>query len=223
MTRELKRVDVYQLFLSKVFGCGPVVSSYLIAMIRTDRLNKVSNLRRYCGYACDESGRLERRSGGPKFDPQGVRTEGTGTFNDDLRRCIWQMFSAMWKNAAKKSEKAPYGSTTKYLTRWREAKAGALAVGMPKGKAHSKGMHKAADLFIEDLYTVLCALTGLPVWPSWYAMKLGFYHGGKVCVNQPKMLSVEEAITLVGNVGSTPLAKPAGDEEDEVEEEVAAE
>lgn len=218
MTRALRQLPIYQHFLSKVFGCGPVVAAYLCAMVRIDRAPKISNLIRYCGYAVDpNTHRLERRVGAPKHNPDGtLNPEGTGTFNDDLRRCIWQMLAAMWKNAAKKTAKAPHGQTTKYLTRWREAKHGALSAGKPKGFAHKKGMHKAAALFIEDLYTVWRAMEGLPVWPSYHAAKLGYAHGGKVCVNEPKLLTFDEALALVGNVGGAPLSAPIADQDEEL-------
>jgi hypothetical protein len=190
MTRELRKVPVYDVFLDHVFGCGPVVAAYLVAMIRIDRASKVSNLRRYCGYACDVNGKLERRDGSPKYAPDGTiasygkdNTPGTGTFNADLRH-------------------------------------GALAAGMPKGAAHKKGMHKAADLFIEDLYVVWRALAGLDVWPSYYTAKISQReHGGGV----PKVigfrrLSMEEALSEVGHVGGLPLAAPAVDADEEVGE-----
>lgn len=42
-------------------------------------------------------------------------------------------------------------------------------------------------------------LEGLEVWPSYYAAKLGYEHGGKISVNAPRKLTVEEAIALVGD------------------------
>jgi hypothetical protein len=66
------------------------------------------------------------------------------------------------------------------------------------GHAHSYGWHKAADILIEDLYIVWRTLAGMPVWPSYYAAKLGYEHGGKISVNAPKMLSLDEAKALVG-------------------------
>lgn len=211
MTIELKTVPIYTHFLSKVFGCGPIVSAYLCSMIKIERAAKVSNLRRYCGWACDANGKLERRSGGPKYDPSGNFTAGAaGAYNADLRTCIWQMFCSMWKTSAKKSVDAPHGKTTKYLRRWREAKQGRASTGRAKG-SHAAGQHKAADLFVEDLYTVWRALEGLDVWPSYHAAKLGYSHGGKVCVDEPRKLSLEEALAVVGDVGGVPLAEPAVD------------
>lgn len=65
----------------------------------------------------------------------------------------------------------------------------------------STGWHKAADVFLEDLYVVGRAIEGLPVWPNYYAAKLGYAHGGKICVNAPRMLTLADALELVGFVG----------------------
>jgi hypothetical protein len=249
---QLKQLPIYEHFFSKVYGCGTVTAAYYTAMIRIDISVKSSQLRRYCGYATDATGRIERRTGGPK------KTGGTGTYNDDLRTMGYLLFSAMRKNAARfttcsahaatKPEKpkkkdpeghkiwreatlacddcrrtdVPYGHTTKYLTRAADAKRGALSVGMPRFKADSKGFHKAIDLFLEDMYLVWRSLEGLPVWPEYHAMKLGFVHGGKVCINEPRLITLEKALETVGYLGKTKVTFFQGDvaAEDEEDESV---
>lgn len=81
---------------------------------------------------------------------------------------------------------------------------------------------KMLDVFLEDLYVVWRALEGLPVWPDWYAGKLGYSHGGKIRVDAPKMLTLEEAKALVGDPGGRArtgmFVRPArlAEEEDDV-------
>lgn len=238
MTRALRGIPIYDKFLRHVFGCGPVVAAYLVADINIQRAEKISNLRRYCGLAVID-GRLERREGGPKYDPKGNLTGASGTFNAEIRTRLFQMFSAMWKNAAKS------GKTSKYMDVWNgyrhrvehservfdrgvdkdggwtgKIKAGTGRVVSARGFAHSTGWHKAADVFVEDLYIVWRALEGLPVWPSYYTAKLtpGYEHGGAVAkVIGPRMLTVEEALAIVGNPGGVKAGAEA------VESAVAAE
>lgn len=107
MLRELKRIPIYKLFLARVFGVGAVVAAYLVSEIDIRRAEKVSNVRRYCGLAVID-GRLERPRAGQKL-----------AYNAELRTRLFQAFSAMWKNAAKKTAGAPHGQTTKYLDVWR--------------------------------------------------------------------------------------------------------
>jgi hypothetical protein len=95
MLRALKQIPVYRLFLARVFGVGPVVAAYLVSEIDIHRAVKVSNIRRYCGLAVID-GRLERPRVGQKL-----------AYNAELRTRLFQAFSAMWKNAAKKSKDAP--------------------------------------------------------------------------------------------------------------------
>lgn len=195
MLQQLRQVPIYDRFLKHVFGVGPVVAAYLVSEIDIHRSVKSSALRRFCGLAVI-NGRLERRAKGVK-----------SSFSSELRTRLYQMFSSMWKNGRGK------GRTCKYLEVWTNSKHRKLQTAVDdkvnngvkevsaQGYAHSYGWHKAADVFIEDLYMVWRALEGLPVWPSYYAAKLGYEHGGKISVNAPKTLTVEEALAVVGEVG----------------------
>jgi len=215
MQRTLRGIPIYQHFLKHVFGCGPVVAAYLVADVDIRKAVKISNLRRYCGLAVI-NGSLERRSGAPKA------IGGTGTYNAEIRTRLFQMFSAMWKNAAKS------GKTSKYLRIWTDYKHrmqhserlvdaavnpkdglvdGKIVNGSGKtvsarGHINSTGWHKAADVFVEDLYVIWRALEGLEVWPSYYTAKLsgGFEHGGAPAKTiGPRMLTLEEALAVVGD------------------------
>jgi len=225
MLRQLRQIPVYQQFLSKVYGVGPVVAAYLCADIDIrDRVGgdgivralKPSGIRMFCGMAVI-NGRLVRRVAGEK-----------NRYNASVRTRLFQMFSAMAKNGAKKVEGRPNGTTSKYLDVWVNVKHRELSServdvaankwrdntgewrGGARAHAHSKGWHKACDVFLEDLYIVWRAIEGLPVWPSYYAAKLGYEHGGKISVNAPKMLSIEEALEIAGDVGGRPANAPVG-------------
>jgi hypothetical protein len=198
MLHELRKLDVYNLFLKQAFGFGPVVCAYLCAMVDIHRAEKPSQLIRYCGYACID-GKAERRQEG--FAPRTGATgnpEARGTYNAALKTRIWQAMGSLWKNAAKS------GCTTKYLTRWQQVKARKLLQGQTKGKAHDAGRRAATDLFIYDLYLVWRAIEGLPSWVTWYDWTRGYEHGRGPLPreNAPRMLTVEEALELVGNVGA---------------------
>jgi len=65
------------------------------------------------------------------------------------------------------------------------------------GFAHSKGWHAAADVLVEDMYIVWRAQLGLPVWPDYHAAKLGYSHNGKICVDAPRTMTLEEAKAFV--------------------------
>jgi hypothetical protein len=287
MLRELRKLPIYSLFLVRVFGLGPVVCAYLVALIDIQKATKPSNLRRFCGLAVI-NGRLERPTRGTKLGYCG-----------ELRTRLYQGFAAMWKNAAKKTAARPNGSTSKYLEVWRGYKErmlhserydaarnvlrsgresgseydgtgvsdstradatgeeravaderrrrggserqegserdssrasesfranatgseqhpnppGVTHAGRPGARAiiHATGWHKAADVLVEDIYTVWRAIEGLPVWPSYYAAKLGYNHGGSISVNAPRLLTVDEAVALVGEVGAIASSAPVED------------
>jgi len=244
MLVQLEQLPIYEHFLSKVWGFGPVVSSYIASMVQIERCVKPSQLWRYCGNACDpRTGGREIRSGAPKYKPDGTQGDGTGTYNDELKMRIWQGMIAMRKNAVKfsvcdahkemrpskasveaKAEfraltmkcaecmktRIPYGTETKYTKRWLDAVYSRSTMPQkyrmdPNGNqilrngkpipvnAEQAGRRKATDLVLEDLYIVWRTLAGLPVWPDLYSVRRGFYHGGKPCVNEGRVLTLEEA------------------------------
>ena len=204
MESELKKVPVYAQWLRGVHGVGVVTCAYLLADIDILKATKPSNLIRFCGLAVI-NGRLERPTAGA------IRP-----YNLALRTRLFLTFPAsMWKLGGKQ--------TNKYLKIWKDKKHGLMssdrvdrhgvddvkkwtvAMGTKNvsvaGWAHSASWHTAARVFLEDLYIVWRALEGLPVWPDYHAAKLGYAHGGKICVDAPKALTIEDAIGLVGDVG----------------------
>lgn len=203
MRRELKRIPVYQHFLSKVFGLGPVVSAYLVAEVDITRCEKPSQLRRFCGMAVI-NGRLERPTRGQK-----------NAFSREMRTRLFQAFASMWKNAAKTP-----GGTTKYLATWTDYKhrmrhsprydsdANTLAAFEgdetrkgAKALIHAAGWHKACDILLGDLYTVWRTLEGLPVWCTYYDKVRGHMHGGQPAPIAPRLLTLDQALEMVGEVG----------------------
>jgi hypothetical protein len=216
---ELRKLPVYQLFLKHVYGVGPVVAGYLCAYIDIHRSAKPSQLQRYCGVAVID-GRFERRSSGPKYDPSGkLSPDAGGTFNQEIRTRLFQAFSSMWRTKG--------DGSSKYLDRWRDVKArslvdervkdGRIKVGESdlsiNGHAHSKGWHAAAQLLVYDLYLAWRAIEGLPSWTTWYEWARGYEHGTAAAAlpreNVPRMLTVEQALDIVGNVGKTQMQHAA--------------
>jgi hypothetical protein len=213
--KALRDVPIYeQFFKPRSFTC-PMLAAYLIADVTIKGppgfdpvAYKSSQLRRFCGLAVI-NGRLERLTKGEKRH-----------YNVSLRTQLYLAFEALWKNRRHYGDSKP--ECQKYLKIWDDAKhrdlqkegvreKGVKPNGDPAhvreladgkvvawdGHAHSYGWHKAADILIEDMYVVWRALEGLPVWPSFYAAKLGYEHGGKISVNAPKMMTLEEALELV--------------------------
>lgn len=253
MASKLKGQPIYDLYLSRVYGLGPVVAAYLVAFVDIRRCEKPSQLARYLGVApCGPGGRLERPTRG---QPIG--------FNRDLRSILWQAAGAMLRNAARatdgwsstiKGEKrdfAPAPCSSKYLDAWaahrtrlmhsERVKDGKIVVAPQAALAAGKdpqvvsalratncaGRWRAMQILAEDLYTVWRAIEGLPIWPSYYAAKLGYAHGGQkidVAAQGPRLLTVEEALELVGDVGRiaggdiSALRAGAFDEDDDAED-----
>jgi hypothetical protein len=209
MKHELRKLEIYNVFLEKVFGLGVVTSAYLCAFVDIHKAEKPSQLIRYCGYACIE-GEAERRREG--FAPKTGETgkEGArGTYNAKLKTKLYLGMKAIWTNGAPCATRGAV--TTKYLDRWRNEKSRRLLRGETKGKAHDAGRRAATDLLLYDLYLVWRAIEGLPSWVTWYDWTRGYEHGRGLLPreNHPRMLTLEEALELVGDVGARELVEAA--------------
>jgi hypothetical protein len=214
MKRELKKTPIYQEFLGKVWGFGPVVSAYLVAMVDIHKAPNVSNLIHYCGNNPDPAtGRLEKRRAGGSPKAAG----GTGTYNDELRCRLWQAMLSMRKNSAKSVAGRPHGTTTKYLTRWTEAVHTRKTSGRELG-AYKAGRMKTTDLFLWDLYLMWRTLEGLTVRPDKFSALRGRYHNGQEARDTLMVLTLDEARAAVGNVGPVAASAPPP-EPDELDKE----
>lgn len=186
MTKELRKVPLYSEFLDHVRGCGPVTAAYLVSMVDFEKCTKPSALHRFCGLAVFD-GKSERPTKGHKLG-----------YCAELKTRLYQMFAIGIRQNKRHGE-------SKYLTIWEQKKHALLTTrgpGQPdnksKGWCDDTARRKATGVFVEDLYIVGRTLAGLPVWPSWYAKAMGYEHGGKVAVLQPKTLTLAEALELVG-------------------------
>ncbi len=191
MLKELKKLPIWFEFLASVRGCGPVVAAYLIAMVDFRRCEKPSALKRFCGFGvtheADGTSHRDRKTKGQKLN-----------YCAELKTRLWQMFSLGIRMSQGKSH-------SKYLEIWNQKKQTLLLIRGPgttdnksKGWCDATSRRKATDVFLEDLYIVGRAIEGLPVWPSWYAKAMGYEHGGKVAVLQPRLLDLSDALVMVG-------------------------
>ena len=204
MVQQLKRVPIYTLFLAKVAGMGPVLASYLACIADIRLATKPSSLKRFCGAVPDkDTGRLEKAKALTKEElAENKRRREAGETNvpgrhycQDLRTELFKWQGQLLKEGVRDGTVA---RPNKYLTAWIDFKHGREE---EPGKGHRKGAWRATGIMLDDLYMVWRAIEGLPCWPDWYAAKLGYSHGGKICVNEPKMLTVEQALALVGDCG----------------------
>lgn len=236
MARALKQLPIWS-WLGSVAGFAEKTSAILVGEADIARATKASSLKMFFG-SCPvaETGRLVRPV-----------AKKSNRYHSGIRTVLWQAFTSMMKNEAKRYPGAPHGRTNKYLDIWYAAFFGSMhdprydanaktwshvqpsgetsLVGGGTAYLRKRAMWKAVDIFVEDLYTVWRALEGLSVWPDWYAAKLGYMHGGKIAVREPRLITYDEAVAMAGDVGWRPLAEPrswktAGtDEEDESDEE----
>lgn len=107
----------------------------------------------------------------------------------------------------------PFGTTSKYLDRWADSLHTSRTEPYvnPDGKmtsADKKGRMKAADVFLEDLYIIMRALAGLPVYPTFHTMMRNRQHGSeKPVLNVGVSMTVDEALELVGDPSGRPATR----------------
>lgn len=220
MQKVLKAVPIYDRFLKHVPGVGPVLAAYLVAFVNIRISEKPSQLRRYCGAAVRD-GRLEK--------PVSKELRG---YNVSLRTALYLAWVSLKMTRNNGTE---HGGTSKYWQVWENTKMREL--GNPRYNAEnntieglvyrdsntkkevhraarkyidSKGMWKSIGVFLEDLYIVWRSIEGLPVWPTYQTAKHfgGFDHGGKYVGHAPRVITVEEALAVVGEFGKQHLSAP---------------
>lgn len=116
----------------------------------------------------------------------------------------------------------PHGWSSKYLDLWQDY----MRAHPERRDARNVGRWRALNIFVGDLYLVWRSLEGLPVRPGYYARMRGFEHGsGAVVVDEPRVVTPEDAIAAVGFCGKTVAAQAkvarvqaAEEDEDESEE-----
>lgn len=225
MTRALKRVPIYQVFLSKVYGIGPVCAAYLVAEIDIARAAKPSSLRMFCGVAVDNGRLVRKRAARWVEDPatgKQVREKGVlNPYNSQLRVILWQAFGSMRKTTYAKAEGVSRQvKTSRYVERWYQAVYGRVHAGRDKG-ADKAGMWKACELFLDDLYAVWRALEGLPVYCTLIEARRGVLHGG----GEPppggvyQDVTVDSVLAKIGELGPTPIAPRVWPTKEEIAEE----
>jgi hypothetical protein len=229
MLRVLKQIPIYNLFLSKVYGVGPLFAAYAISQVDITISKNPSQLRRFFGLAvCN--GRLERPTAGQKLP-----------YNATLRTEMFKCMAGIWRNAAKTK------STSKYLKIWTDykqrmrnserynEKSNTLqnfdADGFRKGAKyviHATGWHKAADILLEDLYIVWRSIEGLDVRDPYRVEYLDRLHTGTERLPVPRtLLTVEQALDRVGYLGKVETNTTLEDidlpdlDDDELEEAIA--
>lgn len=219
MARALKKTRIWREWLGEVAGIGEIIGAQLVGEIDIAKATKASSLKLFCGVCPDaRTGRLVRRTSGEK-----------NRYHAGLRTCLYQGWVAIRRNAAK------LGKTCKYFEIWENAKFSArndprfdikantwTGTWGPDGKQSTikagqhfidaRGMWKSVDIFVEDLYVVWRALEGLPVWPDWYDVRRGHVHGGQpLGWSGPRIIPVDEAIRMIGDVGWRAVADIAAE------------
>lgn len=231
---ELKKVPIYQVHLSKVAGMGPILAAYLVAIVDIHRATKPSNLKRFCGAAKDEvTGLLEKPRALTKDEiaenklrrARGDKPIPGRHYCADIRVQLYLWQGQISKEGRDKDDGVV--RPCKYLTAWEDYKNTIRTTDPDRVKgSERRGAWRMANIMLDDLYTVWRALEGLPVWPDWHAERMGYRHGGKIKVDGPKALTVEEAQEIVGDCGwqcdrVRPPAQPLPDEWRPNEESVA--
>lgn len=226
--RILAHFPIYATFIEKVPGVGVACAGMLLASIDWTRCEKVSALQRFCGLAVrvDEEGRgkAQRKQAGVKLDfRQEIKTALWHCFAQSMTKAKdgRRVVAGVGEDGKKVYATDDDGNeirtggeavqSSPYFIRMRDYKhrllnspryveASNTFDGRKGGRAiiHDMSWRPGAQLFIEHLYILGRTMAGLPVWPSYEAAKLGYAHGGKVCVNAPKMLTLTEAYDAIG-------------------------
>lgn len=212
MCRLVRAHPMWKAWLKNCPGVSEKTAAQLLACIDFTKCVKPSQLSRFCGVSMDRSGdkmvSQRPRRPQPYVDASGklVKPKGeTLSYNPMLKRALFLWVEALCKNASRFESI----SGSRYYRRFEEKSHGLKTTRLDKKPwwIRRTAQRCAERLFVEDLYIVGRTMLGLPVWPDYHASRLGYAHGGKICVNEPRTMTLYEALALVG--GSEPIAEAA--------------
>lgn len=206
LERLVKLHPMYQRWLKDVPGCtsGFATLGRLLGIVDFNKCTKPSALARFCGLGLERVGdkwvSQQRRKGETTVGEDGRPVRGKGqkiTYVPELKSALYN-----WASTIKKAQGQKPGHKIqegRYYKRFIEKKHGLTETRKDKsaGWIERTAERCATRLFLEDLYIVGRTMLGLPVWPEYHAARSGYAHGGVVCVNEPRMLTLDEAFRLV--------------------------
>ena len=196
----LNTLPIWTKWLRDVPGMGANIGAPLLGNIRFENSEKPGNLIQFCGvgFHVDEEG---------KFVAQRKRKGQILDYCEEIRRALWSFGSVI-----QKGKNLPAIKNSKYYKIYVNKYNGMLAKyqlptgGIEKATTEQKALYAKAStaarrlmcrVLVEDIYFVGRAYEGLPIWPDYYAAKLGYAHGGKIVRNEPISLNPEDAIKFV--------------------------
>lgn len=197
----MKQLPIWNLWMKDVPGMGPNIAAAILGSVRFDKSEKPSNLIQFCGvgFVIDADG---------KFVAQRKQKGQLLGYNEDIRKALYVYGSVIIKG-----QNLPSIRESKYFKIYQNKYLGLLAKNELSPFMDEKKIKKEQKIIfaksgtsarrlmcrvlVEDMYFVGRALEGLPIWPDYYATRLGYAHGGKVVVNKPVKLSVEKALEIV--------------------------
>lgn len=187
MARLVRAHPLWKVWLKDLENMSEPTAGVLLSYIDFSRCEKPSSLAQFCGVGfrmTDDGLASQRPTAGKVLD-----------YIPEIKAALY-----VWATCLNMNKRFDRIANSRYRKRLVDKKHG-LQTTRPDQPAawHERTAQRCAErLFIEDLYIVGRTMLGLHVWPDYHASRCGYSHGGKVCVNEPIKLTLEEALALVG-------------------------
>lgn len=173
----LEDFPIYTEFLSKVKGCGPILSAIIISELNPHVAQYPSSFWKYAGYDVGPDGkgrssRVEHQVEREYVSKSGeTKTKMSITHNRFLKTKLYLLGGSFLKC------KSPYADLYWNYRNRQETDPAIKEAGITLGNIHMRSMRYMIKIFLLDLHIAWRRLEGLPVSTSWHEAKHGKVHG----------------------------------------------
>jgi hypothetical protein len=175
----VEQFPLWEQFLSKVKGCGPLMSAVILSELDPYKARHVSSFWKYAGLDVAEDGKGRSKRAEHLIDVEYVNKRGEKatkksiTYNPFLKAKLAGVLSGSFLRCA-----SPY-SEVYYNYKARLENRPDLAEARPIVR-HRMALRYMMKMFLRDLWLTWREIEGLPVTADYATVKLGIVHGAEL-------------------------------------------
>jgi hypothetical protein len=175
----VEQFPLWEQFLSKVKGCGPLMSAVILSELDPYKARHVSSFWKYAGLDVAEDGKGRSKRAEHLIDVEYVNKRGEKatkksiTYNPFLKAKLAGVLSGSFLRCA-----SPY-SEVYYNYKARLENRPDLAEARPIVR-HRMALRYMMKMFLRDLWLTWREIEGLPVTADYATAKLGIVHGAEM-------------------------------------------
>ena len=175
----VEQFPLWEQFLSKVKGCGPLMSAVILSELDPYKARHVSSFWKYAGLDVAEDGKGRSKRAEHLVDVEYVNKRGEKamkksiTYNPFLKAKLAGVLSGSFLRCASRYSEVYYNYKARLENRPDLAEARPIV-------RHRMALRYMMKMFLRDLWLAWREIEGLPVTADYATAKLGIMHGAEL-------------------------------------------